>query len=133
MTDTAVPGHVPPRPMPPPPVPLGGCAMKAERGPSKDGKKQLSVFLTEAEYAGLVALADKEFRTPSQQARALIAQALRLQEAAAPAAPGKNDEVGAPRGPLCHYCQRPKASGTHVGDATGVVVCAPGQPFWEQP
>jgi hypothetical protein len=46
------------------------------RGPSKDGKRQLSVFLTDEEYAGLVAMAEREFRTASQQVRALIVQAI---------------------------------------------------------
>lgn len=50
---------------------------KDSRGPSKEGKKQLSVFLTDEEYAGLVALADHDFRTPSQQVRALIVKAIR--------------------------------------------------------
>lgn len=42
------------------------------RGPSKDGKRQVSVFLTEGEYAVLVARAEDNFRSAAQHARALI-------------------------------------------------------------
>lgn len=42
------------------------------RGPPKDGKRQVSIFLTEAEYAALVAKAEENFRSATQHARALI-------------------------------------------------------------